>query len=270
MGEKQTAPSPIAAPKGFIAGATYPFRALALLIRTPELRGYVLGPILVNGLVGIGLYLGLLLPGFQAIDLWVTTLPDRLAILELLLRFLLGFFLLFGTGFLLLQFGVVLGSPWYGALAERLERLRLGPVLPEAPTGVGTFLRDIGRALLFELKKLLLLLGLGSLFFLLGWIPVIGPVIFSGGGIALATTLVCLDCLDPCLERRQLSFRKKLGVIKRSLPDSASFGLVCLFFVSVPFFNLLTIPICIAAGTLFFCDRIWPTFPPKPPYIKPD
>ena len=246
MGEKQTAPSPIAAPKGFIAGATYPFRALALLIRTPELRGYVLGPILVNGLVGIGLYLGLLL------------------------RFLLGFFLLFGTGFLLLQFGVVLGSPWYGALAERLERLRLGPVLPEAPTGVGTFLRDIGRALLFELKKLLLLLGLGSLFFLLGWIPVIGPVIFSGGGIALATTLVCLDCLDPCLERRQLSFRKKLGVIKRSLPDSASFGLVCLFFVSVPFFNLLTIPICIAAGTLFFCDRIWPTFPPKPPYIKPD
>jgi CysZ protein len=42
------------------------------------------------------------------------------------------------------------------------------------------------------------------------------------------------------------------------LPASASFGFVCLALVSVPLINLLAIPVCVAAGTLFFCDRIQP------------
>jgi CysZ protein len=29
--------------------------------------------------------------------------------------------------------------------------------------------------------------------------------------------------------------------------------------VSIPLLNLLAIPLCVTAGTLFFCDRIWPT-----------
>jgi len=28
--------------------------------------------------------------------------------------------------------------------------------------------------------------------------------------------------------------------------------------VSIPLLNLLAIPLCMTAGTLFFCDRIWP------------
>ena len=45
-------------------------------------------------------------------------------------------------------------------------------------------------------------------------------------------------------------------MIRRSLPASAGFGLACLGLVSIPFVNLLSIPLCVAAGTLFFCDRI--------------
>jgi CysZ protein len=47
-------------------------------------------------------------------------------------------------------------------------------------------------------------------------------------------------------------------VVRRALPGSAGFGLVCLALVSIPFVNLLSIPVCIVAGSLYYVDRIGP------------
>jgi CysZ protein len=195
------------------------------------------------------------------LDTLITKLPAWLSFLEyliiglgFLLRLLLVVGLLLLTGFLLMQFGVLLGSPWYGQLSEQLEELRTGQ-LQVVEVGI---VRDISRALLFELKKLVLAVGVGLLLLLLNLVPGIGTVVATVGGVTLAATIVCLDFLDAPLERRRLRFREKLGIIFRSLPASASFGLVCLGLVSIPLLNLLTIPVCVASGTLFFCDRVLP------------
>ncbi len=263
---------------GLLAGATYPFRVLAVFKRKPSLLGYVVVPILVNFVVGIILYAGLLFFGWEtvedlivALSNWLDTLiaklPVWLSFLEYLIvgiGFLLHFLLVVGllvfTGLLLVQFGVLLGSPWYGQLSEQLERVRTGQ-LQIVEVGI---VRDIGRAILFELKKLVLIVGLGLLLLLLNLAPGVGTVAAAVGGIALAATIVCLDFLDAPLERRRLRFREKLGIVFGSLPASASFSLVCLGLVSIPLLNLVTIPLCVASGTLFFCDRIWPKLP-KPP-----
>jgi CysZ protein len=116
------------------------------------------------------------------------------------------------------------------------------------------------------LKKLVLIVGVGLPLLLLNLVPGIGTIIATVGSITLAATIVCLDFLDAALERRRLRFREKLGLIFRSLPASGSFSLVCLGLVSIPLLNLLTIPLCVASGTLFFCDRIYPKLP-KPPLL---
>lgn len=257
---------------GLLTGATYPFRVLAVFRRTPRLWGYVAIPILVNFLVGVVLYAGLLFFGWDSVaylmgslthwvDSLITNLPRWLSILDYLiigvgwlLRLLLVVGLLLLTGFVLVQFGVLLGAPWYGQLSEQLEELRTGQ-LHIVEVGI---VRDIGRAILFELKKLVLVVGVGSVLLLLNLVPGIGTLAATVGGFALATTLVCLDFMDAPLERRRLRFREKLRVVFRSLPASASFSWVCLVLVSVPLLNLLTIPLCVASGTLFFCDRILP------------
>ncbi|NJO67366.1 MAG: hypothetical protein HC832_08490 [Leptolyngbyaceae cyanobacterium RM1_405_57] len=244
-------------PGGLFAGATYPFRAFSLLRKTPKLRGYVLVPILVNLVVGSTLYAGLLFAGFQGIDAAIQNLPAWAAFLDVVLRVLLTILLFLLTGFVLLQFGVLLGSPWYGKLSEELEQLRAGQtVIP--PGGIGGIFVEIWRAIAFELKKLFLTAAIAIPLLLLNFIPGFGTLIASVGGIALAATIVCLDFLDPALERRRFRFRTKLGIVAQSLPASASFGLVCLALVSIPLLNLLAIPLCVAAGTLFFCDRILP------------
>jgi CysZ protein len=208
------------------------------------------------------------LPDWRSIDWKLPGSGQAIAIANALgssflwiLRLLLVLVLLLVTGFILLQFGVLLGSPWYGKLSEELELLKLGK-LPPNESGLGSTVRDSGRAVLYELKKLGMLIFIGLPLLLFNFLPGIGTAIASTGYITLTATIVCLDFLDSALERRRLRFRQKLGVVLRSLPASASFGLVCLALVSVPLINLLAIPVCVAAGTLFFCDRIQPWLDP--------
>ncbi len=260
---------------GLIAGATYPLRSLAVFRRTPRLWGYVAIPILVNFVVGVILYAGLLFFGLESLEAltanlsnwlnsliaqlptWLSFLKYLLVGIDFLLDFLLVVVLLVLVGFLLMQFGVLLGAPWYGQLSEQLEELRTGQLYVVKVN----FVREIGRALLYELKKLVLIVGVGLPLLLLNLVPGIGTGVAAIGGIMLAATIVCLDFLDAALERRRLGFREKLGIVFRNLPASASFSLVCLGLVSIPLLNLVTIPLCVASGTLFFCDRIYPKLP---------
>jgi len=256
---------------GLITGATYPLRAIWLLLKKPKLWQYLVIPILVNLILGTLLYGSFLYWGLQGVESLTTQLsqslnqliadlPNWLSFLEYiilffswLLRAILTILFFVIIGFVLLQFGSVIGSPWYGKLSEQVEKQRLGDV---TVIDVGIF-KDIARALLFELKKILLALTVGLILFLVGLIPAVGGMVTTIGGLTLTATLVCLDCFDSTLERRRLQFREKLKTVYQNLPASASFSLLCLVLISVPLLNLLTIPLCIMAGTLFLCDRVF-------------
>lgn len=303
-------------------GASYPLRALWFFAQNPAYRVYILMPILINVVLGVTLYAGLLFAGFRAIDAlfadipqwtaavptwlahlpqadfhlptwniplpqwqislpqwhialpegwtfqlpnwqiqlpdWIRYIPNWLTLFFIgLLRLLLTLILLLVTGFIFLQFGVLLGAPWYGKLSEELEKHQTGQLILIDVGITG----DITRAILYELKKLVIAIAVGLPLLLLGFIPGAGTLITTSGGIAITATIVCLDFFDSPLERRRLRFRQKLGVIWRNLPASATFGLVCLALISVPLINLLAIPVCVAAGTLFVCDRVLPWLP---------
>ena len=256
---------------GTLDGATYPFKALIVFIKNPGLIQYIAIPIAVNIVVAIALYGGLLYFGWQIIDgvqgdvtIWldriVADLPRWLGFftyfvsgLIVIIRFLLIVILLIATGFLLTQFGVLLGAPWYGQLSEKLEKYRTGKVVIIELNIVS----DLGRAVLYELKKLVLIALVGILLLLINLFPGVGTAVSGIASFILTTLIVCLDFFDPCLERRRLKFRRKLGIVLKTLPASGSFGLVCLGLISIPLLNLITIPLCVASGTLFICDRLW-------------
>jgi CysZ protein len=235
----------------FLRGAGCPWRAIRLLVRQPVLWRYVAIPVGLNLLVGVVLYTTLLLAGFHLIGVLVEGWPPWMA---WLLRGLLVIALFVALGYLLVRFGVVLGAPFYSRLSELLEERLRGTAPASPPITLTGIARDLGRAMAFELKKLLLALAIGLPMLLLHLIPGAGSVLALLGGLALGATLACLDFFDPPLERRRLSFRAKLAFIRRHLPGSAGFGLVCLGLVSLPLLNLLTVPVCIAAGTIFFCE----------------
>ena len=257
---------------GTIAGATYPLKAIITFWQNPQLWGYIVVPILVNIVVAIALYTGLFWFGWEiiaeievSVSTWfnqlISNLPSWLGVLQygisgliLLLRFLLTIILLIAPGFFLTQFGVLLGAPWYGQLSEQLEKIRTGKVeIIEV-----SIIRDIGRAILYELKKLVLIAMIGIPLIIINFFPGIGTIVSTIGSFTLTATIVCLDFFDSSLERRRLKFRNKLAIVFQSLPASGSFALVCVALISIPLINLVTIPLCVASGTLFVCDRVLP------------
>ena len=238
------------------AGLTYPLRALGMISRNPRLWKYVAVPILVNLLVGAVLYLGVFVTAIQLLearfgggDAGVGTLLLR--IVEAFLAVSLAVIL----GFVMVRFGVVLGAPWYGQLSEELEGLLTGQPSSARKLTLGGAAADIWRALQFEGKKLLLALGVWLPSLLLLLIPGPGTLLQAGVGISLGAVIACLDFFDGPLERRRLSFRTKLGLVRRLLPGSASFGLVAFGLVSIPLVNLLALPLCVAAGNMLVIER---------------
>ena len=258
--------------RDLLSGCCYPFRAWGLLQRHPKLLTYLVFPLAINLVIGGILYLQLLHFSQASGELiqilsqrWLQTIteatPSLLPVLTPLVSITLWLgmwlwrlLLLMLTGLILSQVGGVLGSPWYGALSETLEKQVLGKLTIQE---VG-FVQDIGRAILFELKKLALLLFITLFCFALNLVPGVGTLIATVIGFLLTGTLTCLDFFDPPLERRRLRFRQKLQLIVRSLPASAGFGGIALVGISIPLVNLVAIPICVAAGTLFFCEQIYP------------
>ncbi|MFM7441418.1 MAG: EI24 domain-containing protein, partial [Snowella sp.] len=107
---------------------------------------------------------------------------------------------------------------------------------------------------------IILLVFIGLPLFLCNFLPGLGTLVATIGGLSLTAILTCLDFWDQPLERRRLRFRDKLGLIGKSFPSSAGFGYMCLFLISIPLLNLVTIPLCVAAGTLFVCDRLLPHY----------
>ncbi|BAW96215.1 hypothetical protein NIES970_11390 [[Synechococcus] sp. NIES-970] len=254
----------------FVRGASYPFRAVRFLSQHPRLWQYLAIPLGLNIVIGGLLYFfslrwawGQAIASYRWINSGLTNLIDRLPdwlqwldyganVAAIGVGFILITAIFIAVGLILVQFGVVLGAPWYGQLSEHIEKLRTNRL---EIVEVG-FFRDIGRAILFELKKLILVLTLSPFLFGVNFLPGIGSILSSFGGLTLSITIICLDFFDAPLERRRLSFRQKLHQVYRALPGSAGFGLMCLGLVSFPLLNLLTIPICVASGTLFVCDRL--------------
>jgi CysZ protein len=238
-----------------LAGVLYPFRALALIRRHRELWGFVLIPIGLNVLVGAALYAGLYMAGLRQIDQIDQAGGALATTLEILAKVLYVVALAIGVGWLMVRFGVVLGAPWYGQLAERLEEIVTGRPMPATRLTLGGVAVDIGRALQFELKKLLLALAIGLPSLLLNLIPVAGTIMATAVAVALGALIACLDFFDAPLERRRLRFRAKLDLVRQTLPASASFGLLAAILSSIPLLNLLAIPLCVAAGTILVLEH---------------
>lgn len=240
-----------------VRGFLYVPRAVFLLARNPRLWGTLLVPVLINLLV-LGMLTWLVLPPALR---WVDGLVGRSTTWETVaayaLRLVLFILVMVVLGVLVLQFGSVLGAPWYESLSVRIESLVTGSAPPEGASGPSTWLGDMGRALWFQGKKLLLLGTCGVLLLGFGLVPILGTVVGVVGGLGLGTLTVFLDILEPPLERAgRPGMRARIAIFRRTMPASLALSATCLALIGVPLLSLVSVPVCITAGTLFYCERV--------------
>lgn len=252
-----------------INGFLYHFFTLKILLDNPNLRKYLIIPVIINILVGIVTYICLLNPSLKIFDKltnqliinsdkiidklpeWLNFIIGIIIFLTFIFKVILAIILLIIIGLIISQFGFLLGIPWYGKLSEKIEILKTGTLeLIEI-----NIFQEISRAILFEIKKLILIILFSIPLFFINLIPSIGNFISLIGGIALTITIICLDFCDATLERKRLTFRQKLQFIWGNFPQTVGFGLTSLALISIPLLNLIVIPLCVCAGTILVCEN---------------
>jgi CysZ protein len=246
------------------AGAWHVPAGFAFLVRRPGLWPLAILPVVLAVLLmAVGAIGGLyLVPSAESA---VAPAPGKAPEwIELPVSLLLWTATVGGGIFLGLGLALLLTAPLLELLSRKVELRVRGAV---AGTGRGWRFE-----LLQSLRGALYFVVAAPGIFLLGLIPVVGPILsLLWGGRAIAFQMT-----DPSLTRRGLTFRDKRLWHREWLAESLGFGLVGMVSLFVPLANLLLGPALVTGGTLLVLDleelrearvergRMAPTLPSEP------
>ncbi len=224
------------------AGAWQVPAGFAFLLRRPGLWPLAALPTLLAALlIAAGAILGFfLLPAVESV---LAPQPGTAPVwIELPVSLLLWFATVGGAVFLGLGVALLLASPLLDRLSRIVELAASG-----AEGGAGRGLRfEVAQSLRGALYFLIAAPGV----FLLGFIPLIGPLL----SVLWGARAVAFQMTDPALTRRGLSFAQKRRWHRDWLFESEGFGLAGMVALLVPFANLLLGPALVAGGTLLVLD----------------
>jgi len=239
---------------GLIIGLLSPLRGAVFFKNHPKLITYAVIPIIINTVLFIVFFyfslsyfnrwLEALLPQEQA-WYWVA--------LTYLLTVILILILLIIIVFTFTVLANLLASPFNDALSARTETLALGLQSGE-PFSLKAIVREIGRTIIEELKKIVLFLGTLALISLLNLVPVLGQVLSMVLGGLLTILWLGLSFLDYALARHGYRLGAKIKFIRRNLLPVFGYGLGVFAGLLVPVLNLAFIPMAVVGGTLLYLD----------------
>lgn len=251
------------AQNNLLTGARYFFRGIKLLLH-PQLRKYILVPLLVNCVLFISLTY-FLIGYFDNLSQWDLNLPAWLELAEKVLKwaawFLIVVVVLIGYGYLFNIITNILAAPFYGLLAQKTEELLLGVGPPDE-----SLLKMIPRTTIRELQKLLyflvrglmvllLMLVLGTLLVLSFLVPVIGTL---WGAWCMA-----IQYVDYPADNHQTPFRSLRKRLRSRKYSSIGFGTMVMGCSMIPVLNIIAMPAAVTGGTLFWIHELRPSTAPQ-------
>lgn len=229
-------------------------RGQAWALRNRRWLGFGLLP----GLIALVIYLaGLLLLALRAggIAAWATPFADGWdSPWQSLFRTGLAL-LVFAGGLLLtvLTFTAVtllIGELFYDSLSEQVERTQ-----GEVPSGPD---RPLWRDLWLSVTDSVYVFGRVLMWtvplFLLGFVPVLGQTVVPVAGVAVAGFFLSVELTAIALERRGLTVRERLGLLRGRKALALGFGVPMVLLFMIPLAAVVLMPGAVAGATLLVRD----------------
>jgi CysZ protein len=251
------------------AGGGYVLQGLAL-VRRPELRAFVVVPLLVNTLLFAGLiWLGYgqvqgLIEGF---DRWIQRsmdLPGWLDWLEAAIRYIWDLldwlvWLVFILVVLLIVFFTftlvanIIAAPFNGLLAEKVERLLTGHPLRTSGDWKA-LIRSLGPTLWSEVRKLVYFVTRAMpvlLLFLIPGVNLLAPVawfLFSAWMLALEYVDYPAGNHGVLFDEQRRGWRRRRGL-------ALGFGSGVSALTLIPVVNFIAMPVAVAGATALYVEH---------------
>jgi CysZ protein len=235
-------------------GGGYLLKGWGFVGKHPGLFKHCLAPLAINLVVFVGVAIGLYFFYGDLVNLiWAKPASWFARIFWYLLYvfiFLLVMLIVY-VAFFVVQ--AILSAPFNDLLSERVEHLAYGHEPPAFSWP--RFTRVLGRTLAHETVKLGIWVGVMLPLFLLNLaIPVLGPLLFLGGGFFVTATFLGYNYMDYCMGRREWELGRKWRTLRANGALSFGFGAAIAGALLVPVLGILCVPMAAVGGTLLFCD----------------
>jgi len=241
----------------FSNGASYLLQGFRLL-KQPRILPFVIIPLLLN----IALFYFSIAFLYANFELWLNGLLDRIPAWLSFIKWLL-WPLFIGIILLIVAYGftfaaTLIGSPFYGLLAEQTEKVITGEAT-DSNTGVLAILTLIPSALMREIKKLLhyffwliplLILSLLSLL-----IPLLAPFM-SFIWFIFGAWMLAIQYADYSYDNHQIGFKVLKQDLKSDRATALGFGAATMLSTMIPLLNIIAIPAAVCGGTVFYLERL--------------
>ncbi|HLV78605.1 MAG TPA: sulfate transporter CysZ [Marinobacter sp.] len=222
------------------------------LIRQPGLRLFVIIPLIINVILfGLMFYFlaelfAVMIAGAMA---W---LPDWawLQALDVLFWLLYGLVILLMLAYGFVMVANLIGSPFYGYLAELTEKHLTGQ---EVSTEGGwlAILKDVPRALWREVQKIAYYLPRALGLFILGMIPVVN-LAAAVLWFLFNSWMMALQYVDFPADNHKVSFPRLRRDLAAQRLSALGFGLPVALAAMVPLLNLVVVPAAVCGATAFW------------------
>lgn len=144
----------------------------------------------------------------------------------------------------------LLASPFLDALSLRVERLATGAVVDVTHSGVSGLLREGGRAMVGEARRMAAFLAIVIPLVVLGWLIPGGQLVSGPAILAVTVFFLPLDYAGYTLDRRHVEFAERRRWLWRRRDAALGFGGAAFLTLLVPGLNFLAMPVLVVAGTL--------------------
>jgi CysZ protein len=222
-----------------------------------DIRWLVIIPLLIN-IVLFGLATGFAANWLQN---WITTIttsvPDWLQWLAWIIWFLFAILTLATYVFTFTILANLIGSPFYGIIAQRVIAAEVGDDQSNVSPDSG-LLSGARNSLVRELQLIGYFLPrtvvVGIMTVILSFIPVINllaPIIAGGW----AAWCLCLQYLDYAADSQSVTFLALRTKISDNRLNSMGFGLSAMLASAIPLVNLVMLPASVVAGSLLWCRQ---------------
>ncbi|MFZ8934593.1 MAG: EI24 domain-containing protein [Bacteriovoracaceae bacterium] len=159
------------------------------------------------------------------------------------------FFFMINWGFVLIV--SFIASPFNDLLSSRVEKI----ISEKELTGLGKdFERIIGRfffTIINEFKKISFIVLLTLMSFLLGIVPLVGPVLST----VIASALIAIQFLDYSWSRHDLSLKQCVSDLKSTPFIYMVSGFLFVFLLSIPIVNIFCLPLAVVYFTVHFSQK---------------
>ncbi|MFT5400341.1 MAG: CysZ protein [Gammaproteobacteria bacterium] len=234
-----------------ISAGTQAMAKGAKLLLRPEIRLYVVIPLLIN----LVLFGGLIWLGYQQfypfVEWIMSFVPGFLDFIEWLIWLLVGTLAAVTVFFTFTPIANIVAAPFNALMSEKLEVLLTGEAVSSETSFLDMAIASIGS----QLRKLVYIMLWGLGLFLFSLIPVlnfIAPVLW----VVFGSWLLSLEYLDYPMGNHDLSFSAQKDRLRQRRGLALGFGGSVMIMTSIPLVNFIAMPVAVAGATVLWVEEL--------------